>query len=262
MVLRIGIGGIAGRMGREIVAAAAGDPSLVVVGGVVRAEKIGSVQATFGSDFTIVGDVSELLSDIDVLIDFTNATTTVAHADACATAEKPFVTGVTGLTAAHVDALQRAAEAIPVFYARNMSLGISALVTMLPALVRALSGYDIEITETHHRHKQDAPSGTALVLAEAIAAARATSVEADARYGRQGHAPRRQGEIGIHAVRAGGNAGEHTILLADEGEEIRVSHRALSRRTFALGALRAAAFVATRPPGFVTMTDLIAAGQV
>jgi len=137
-------------------------------------------------------------------------------------------------------------------------MGISALLAALPALVRSLQGYDIEIVEQHHRHKTDAPSGTALALAEAIAGALGADLSARASYGRHGHAPRRPGEIGIHAVRAGGNAGEHVVIIADEGEEIRVSHRAYSRRTFALGALRAAAWLRQQPPGWYGMADLIA----
>jgi 4-hydroxy-tetrahydrodipicolinate reductase len=138
-----------------------------------------------------------------------------------------------------------------------MSLGLNAVLSILPGLVRALSDYDIEITELHHRHKKDAPSGTALALAESISTALNVDLGRQAVYGRQGIAPRRAGEIGIHALRGGGNTGEHTVLVADEGEEIRVSHRALSRRTFAIGALRAASFIANEPPGFYSMQNLI-----
>jgi 4-hydroxy-tetrahydrodipicolinate reductase len=143
-----------------------------------------------------------------------------------------------------------------------MSLGIATIAAVLPILVRALEGYDVEIVETHHRHKADAPSGTALVLAEAIASALDADLGSRAVYGREGVAPRQAGEIGIHAVRAGGNAGEHTVLLANEGEEIRITHRALSRRTFALGALRAAEFVVARPPGLYTMADYVSSRRV
>jgi 4-hydroxy-tetrahydrodipicolinate reductase len=259
MALRIGIGGIGGRMGREIAAAAQADPAFALIGGVERAEVADSARANAGPAVRVVEDVAALLPEIEVLIDFTGPAASVAHAGACAAAGVPFVGGVTGLSSDQVHELREAARSIPVFYARNTSLGLNALLAVLPALVRALDGYDVEIVETHHRHKADAPSGTALALAEVIAGALGSNLADETVYGRQGVSPRRPGEIGIHAVRAGGNAGEHTILLADEGEDLRITHRALSRRTFALGALRGAQFVAARPPGFYTMADLVAA---
>lgn len=257
MATRIGIGGIGGRMGREIAAAARVDPAFALVGGIERPEAAPAARSAFGADVRVVESAADLLQEIDVLIDFTSPVATVEHALACARAGRPFVSGVTGLSAEQLDALREAARSIPLFYSRNMSLGINAILAILPTLVRALDGYDVEVVETHHRHKADAPSGTALALAEAIAAASDAELGDRAVYGRQGVAPRRQGDIGIHAVRAGGNAGEHTILLADEGEELRVSHRALSRRTFALGALRAAAYLVSRPAGFYSMRDLV-----
>jgi 4-hydroxy-tetrahydrodipicolinate reductase len=245
-------------MGREIAAAARADPAIALVGGVARPDTVPAVQSSFGPEVRITASVHDLLPEIDVLIDFTSPAATVEAARACVSVRLPLVIGVTGLSAGQLDELRGAAQAIPLFYARNMSLGISAMLAVLPVLVRALEGYDVEIVETHHRHKADAPSGTAAALAEAIAAALDADLVDRAVYGRQGVAPRRSGDIGIHAVRAGGNAGEHTVLLADEGEEIRIAHRALSRRTFALGALRAASFVVVQSPGFYTMADLVA----
>jgi len=258
VTLRIGIGGIGGRMGREIAAAALADPAIKLVGGVARPETAAGVQSSFGREVRIVESVHELLPHVDVLVDFTSPAAMVEHARACVSTRRPMVSGVTGLSAGQLDELREAARAIPLFYARNMSLGISAMLAVLPILVRALEGYDVEILETHHRHKADAPSGTAVAFTEAIAAALDADPHDLTVYGRQGVAPRRSGDIGIHAVRAGGNAGEHTVLLADEGEEIRIAHRALSRRTFALGALRAASFVAAQSPGFYTMADVVA----
>lgn len=254
MSLRIGIGGIGGRMGQEIAAAALADPAFELVGGVeISPASIDSL----GSKLAIVESAAALLPRIDVLIDFTTPEATAAHADACAAAHVPFVSGVTGLSSPQVEHLREASQSIPVFYARNMSIGLNALLAVLPQLTRALSGYDIELTELHHRHKKDAPSGTALALAEVIASALEANLGDRATYGRIGIAPRQPGEIGIHALRGGGNAGEHTVLFADEGEEIRVSHHALSRRTFALGALRAALFVSHQTPGLYTMANLI-----
>jgi 4-hydroxy-tetrahydrodipicolinate reductase len=259
MTLRIGIGGIGGRMGREIVAAAeAEDSNVTVIGGVERTANLPSVQASLGPERRAVDTIAELLPDIDVFVDFSTAAGTIAHASACADVGKPFVSGVTGLSTDQIGTLERLAQATPIFYSRNMSLGISALISVLPVLVRALDGYDLEIIETHHRHKRDSPSGTALALAEAITRALDVDLSAKAVYGREGIAPRSPGEIGIHAIRAGGNPGEHTIVLANEGEELRLSHRALNRRTFALGAIRASQYIVTQPVGLFSMTDLLA----
>jgi len=257
VTLRLGIGGIGGRMGREIVAAA-GNAGVTVVGGVERAELVGETQRAVGADIRVVEGLADLVTDVDVFVDFSTAAGTIAHAQGCAEARTPFVSGVTGLAGEQMAALEALAQTHQIFYARNMSLGISALVSIVPAIVRALDGYDLEIVEMHHRHKRDAPSGTALVLAEAIAAALGTNLSETASYGREGIAPRIPGEIGIHAIRGGGNAGEHTIILANEGEEIRLAHRALNRRTFAMGAIRAAQFIVNQPFGLYTMNDLIA----
>jgi 4-hydroxy-tetrahydrodipicolinate reductase len=259
-MIRIAIAGIGGRMGREILAAAAADSSIWVVGGTVNATSIPAQAETFGSELTVGGALSELPERVDVVIDFTKPGVTLQNAHWCAAQGVPFVSGTTGLSAEQLGELQSASERAPIFYARNMSLGLNALIELLPRLVMALDGYDIEITETHHRGKKDAPSGTALALAEAIAAGRQGGPDAHLVYGRTGLSPRTPSEIGMHSLRAGGNAGEHTVLFADEGEEVRLTHRALSRATFALGALRAAKFLAGQPPGWYSMTDLIRAG--
>jgi 4-hydroxy-tetrahydrodipicolinate reductase len=262
MVTRVGIAGFSGRMGQEIVAAAAEDEQIDVVGGVVRPGSLNGTGHGLPGRLTVVDQVHQLLPAIDVLIDFTNPITTLEMARACAAAGRPIVSGVTGLSDDQLDELRAVGSQVPVFYARNMSVGLNALLGVLPALAQALDGYDIEITETHHRHKKDAPSGTAMVLAEAIATALDRPLGEHAIYGRQGHAPRQPGEIGIHALRAGGNNGEHVVLLADDGEEISIAHRAYSRRTFASGALRAARYLAPQPAGFYTMSDLTASSTL
>lgn len=250
-MLRIGIAGIDGRTGREIIAASREMDDLTVVGG-------------FGSDgeARTIGNgtrtsVDAFLSTIDVLIDFSKPAAVPGYASASAKARRPYVCGVTGLDAAQRASLDAAASTIPVFYARNMSVGIAAIAELLPALARGLAGYDVEIIETHHRRKVDAPSGTALVLAEAVASGRELDLAAAAVHGRSGHSPRSKDEIGIHAIRGGGNAGEHVVLFAGDGEEIRIEHRALSRRTFADGALRAARFIVQCSPGQYGMSDLL-----
>ena len=244
--IRIGIVGIAGRMGREIVALATGDPAIVVAGGTVRP----------GSDLTSVGDtpvftdLRELLPQIDVLIDFSTPDSSVGAAEAAAQAGTPVVIGTTGLSPAQMDALRTDATRIPVYYARNTAHGVNALLRLLPQIAEALAGYDIEIIEAHHRHKKDAPSGTAIAIAEAIASGLGTGDQQPYVHGRSGYAPRQQGEIGIHAVRGGGNTGEHTIIFASDQEEIRVSHRAFNRSAFAAGAIRAARDLVGQPAGW------------
>jgi 4-hydroxy-tetrahydrodipicolinate reductase len=247
MTTRIGIAGLRGRMGQEVAALAASDPDVVLVGGVSR--QIGVEDAGLNG-IRMVCDPAELTPHVDVLIDFTSPRGAVDQARACVCAGIPLVSGTTGLDISQMAVLRTAAESIAVFHATNMSPGVNATLAILPALVRALSGYDVEIVEAHHRHKVDAPSGTALTFACAIAAAKGEELDGRVRYGREGANRRTAGEIGIHAVRAGGNPGEHTIILGSDGEEIRLSHRAFSRAAYAQGALRAARLIASLPPGW------------
>ena len=245
MTLRIGISAIRGRMGREIAARAVNDHGMTLIGGVSRQ----SHTAESGPDgVRLFADVAELLPEIDVLIDFSVPAGTAEYATACASAGVPMVCGTTGLGVAQMATLGAAAERVAVFYAANMSPGVNAVLSVLPTLVRALEDYDVEIVEAHHRHKVDAPSGTALALARAIAEAGGGDLDGRVRYGREGASRRDAGEIGIHAIRAGGNPGEHTVILASEGEELHFSHRAFSRASYAQGALRAAGLIGSQPP--------------
>jgi len=256
-MVRIGIAGIGGRMGGEIFSVASGDSLITVAGGTERPERATQLSDTFGVSTLVVDSVSELIPFIEVLIDFTTPEATLANARACADGGCRLVAGTTGLNAAQLAELADISTQTAIFYARNMSVGVNALLAVLPGLVRALDSYDIEIVEMHHRHKADAPSGTALAIAEVIASALDKDLHAHATFGREGVSPRQPGEIGIHAVRGGGNSGEHTIIFADDGEEIRVGHRALSRRTFALGAVRAAKFLSKKQPGLYSMSDML-----
>jgi 4-hydroxy-tetrahydrodipicolinate reductase len=247
MALRIGIAGIRGRMGREIASHAGNDRRMILVGGLSRRART----AEPGTDgVRLFADAEDLLPEIDVLIDFSTPGGTVDHAAACASAGVPIVCGTTGLDATQMAALRAAAERVAVFHAANMSPGVNAALAVLPTLLRALQGYDVEIIEVHHRHKADAPSGTALALARVVAEAGGGDVEGRVRYGREGARRRDADEIGVHAIRAGGNPGEHTVILASEGEELRLSHRAFSRASYAEGALRAARLIVDQPPGW------------
>lgn len=254
-MVRIGIAGVSGRMGREIVAAARDWSGLEIRGGLVRS---GSRALERDSAVPLFTEAGALAETVDALIDVSAAAATPWIAGAARQAGVPLVCGVTGLGEVGHAALESASRQVPVLYARNLSPGIAALLDLLPRLLAALPEVDVEIIETHHRGKKDAPSGTAEALAEAIVQARGDLESQRLVYGRQGNAPRQPGEIGIHSVRGGANSGEHTVLLAGDGEEIRISHRALSRRTFADGALRAAQWLVHQPPGLYSMANVVA----
>ena len=256
-MLRIGIAGIGGRMGRDVFAAARDDPGVTVAGGIVRPGTSQAIQASLGTVTPLFEDPAGLLPEIDVLVDFTTPESSISLACACANVGRPLVSGTTGLTPDQLVELRSLSSRTAIVYARNMSVGIAALLAAVSALARALDGYDVEIVEMHHRHKADAPSGTAQAIAETVAAALDRSGGDHLVFGRRGLAPREPGQIGIHSIRGGGNAGEHEVVIAGEGEELRVSHRAYSRRTFALGAMRSAHLLARQPPGFYTMSDVL-----
>lgn len=202
---------------------------------------------------------SEHLADVDVLIDFTTHTAAIANVTAALQAGKGFVLGTTGLSPEESQAIRDAAEEIPIVWAPNMSLGVNLILELARKGAEVLGlEYDVEIVETHHRFKKDAPSGTALGLAESIATGRKQILADVACYGRQGHTgERRKGEIGIHALRSGDIIGDHTATFSTDGEQIILGHRATSRDAFAMGALKAARWVSFQDPGLYTMRDVL-----
>ena len=193
----------------------------------------------------------------DIAIDFSRPQATMAVLELCLREGKPLVTGTTGLGEAEMSRLKEAAKTIPVFYSRNMSLGVNLQLALVRAATRVLgSAFDPEIVETHHNLKVDAPSGTALMLAEAIEGAR--DGESELVFGRHETNKRRdKKEIGIHSLRGGNKAGEHSVYFLGTDEEIVITHRTGSKRVFADGALTAAAFLLDREPGFYTMENVI-----
>lgn len=258
------IHGAAGRMGRQVIAVARGAPDLEIVAALVRpgspliGADAGAVAGGEPLGVPLIDNVEAALSKGGVVIDFSTPSAAVALTRQSSRAGMPTVVATTGLSPEDLAVLRAAARAAPVLVAPNLSLGINLLVQILPTIVRALGDdYDIEIVEAHHRYKKDAPSGTAIRLGEAIAAALERPLADLERHGRHGLAPRQPGEIGLHALRAGGIVGEHQVIFANDGEQIEVAHRAFSRETFARGALRAARFVATQPPGFYSMLDVL-----
>ncbi len=256
---RIAVVGAAGRMGREVCRTALGDESFELVGGVVEpgSEKLGfDLGELCGAGRIGVAAADDPPDAAEALIEFTTPEATVEHLSY----RRPVVIGTTGLSEAQLTRVEEAARSVSVVLAPNMSVGMGLIREVVRELSEKLDpSYDIEVVETHHRNKMDAPSGTALLLAWAAAEGRGRDLDEVAVYGREGRAPRKEGEIGIHALRGGAVVGEHRVTFYGPGEEVEVVHRALSRRTFAAGALEAARFVATADPGLYSMRDVLGA---
>ena len=258
--MRIGIIGMAGRMGRLLAeeAAAAGHG---LAGGTVSpgSASPGSATASPGG-LPLFPDVTALAAACDVVIDFTHASIAARHAEALAAAGTPWVLGTSGLSAAAEAAVAQAATRIAVVYAANFAPGSTLLLALAEQMAAALpaEAYDAEILEMHHRQKVDAPSGTAVGLGRAVARGRGVRLEDVTESGRDGHTgPRKPGAIGFAALRGGQVVGEHTLLFAGASEHIALTHRAFDRRVFATGAIRAAGWVAGRAPGLYNMRDVL-----
>jgi len=204
-------------------------------------------------------DLAALAGDFDVLVDFTAPAASLQHLDLCRRHGKRMVIGTTGFSAAEKQQVEAAAKDIAVVWAPNMSVGVNLCLKLLATAARVLGdSVDIEIIEAHHRHKVDAPSGTALRMGEVVAAALGRTLAECAVYGREGiTGPRERRTIGFETIRAGDIVGDHTVLFAADGERVEITHKASSRMTFAGGAVRAAAWVASREPGLFDMQDVL-----
>ncbi|MGM0606235.1 MAG: 4-hydroxy-tetrahydrodipicolinate reductase [Halobacteriota archaeon] len=254
MGLRLAVTGANGRMGRAVLAAASDRDAVEVVLAVNRSP----VEAQIGGvAVDPADDLDRLLADrkADVLVDFTGPESAIEYATACADRDVAFVTGTTGFGADEIDALEAITTEIPLLRASNFSRGVAALRLAVREAVAALDGYDIELTETHHNGKRDAPSGTAKTILADVEAIRSDLTSRV--HGREGDAPRTSGEIGVHARRAGDVAGEHEVLLAGNNETVTVSHRAGDRSIFAIGAIDAAEWIVDRAPGRYDFFDVI-----
>ncbi len=207
----------------------------------------------------LTADHAVALAGADVAIDFTVPEAVSANVAACLQRRVPMVLGTTGLDEATVAAIRAASRSIAILQSPNMSIGVNVLLGLVESAARALGpDYDVEIVDLHHRHKRDAPSGTALKLGEAVATARGQQFDAVAVRERVSrNQPRGPGEIGFAAVRAGDHVGEHTVLFSGSGESVTVAHRATDRMTFARGALRAARWLVGRPAGLYSMRDAL-----
>jgi 4-hydroxy-tetrahydrodipicolinate reductase len=204
-------------------------------------------------------DLDAALADAAVLVDFTVPEASLGYVAAAAEAGVPCVVGTTGFGEEGTSRLRGAAERVPVLRAANFARGVQALLRAVGAAVEALPGYDAELTETHHNGKRDAPSGTALTILDELEDARGDDPERV--YGREGHQPRGEGEVGVHVRRAGDVRGEHEVLLAGNGEVLTLTHRAESREVFAAGALDAAEWLVGRPPGSYGFADVLGGGR-
>ncbi len=255
--IRIAIAGSSGRMGRMLLESVADADDLVLhaalehEGSEMLGREAGGVK--------ISADVEAALKGADVLIDFTRPEGTLNHLDVCRRLKVNMVIGTTGFSAQQKAQLGAAAQDIGIVFAPNMSVGVNLLFKLLETASRVLAqGYDIEIIEAHHRHKVDAPSGTALGLGEVVARTLGRDLSECAVYGREGVTGERDpSTIGFATVRGGDIVGDHTVLFAGIGERIEITHKASSRATFSLGALRAARFLKSHPPGMYDMQDVL-----
>lgn len=263
--LRLAVPGAGGRMGQSILKVIAESPAVELVAAIERSDAAvlgkdtGLVAGIGASGLTIGSDLEEALDRADVVIDFTAPAATAWTASRAAEREVAMVIGTTGLGEAERRAVRQAAERVPIVLSANMSLGVNVLLGLLEQAARALGpDYDVEIVELHHRLKKDAPSGTAMAMAERLADALSRDLAEVARYGREGQpGARTRDEIGILALRGGDIVGEHTAYFCGLGERLEISHRASSRETFARGAVRAALWLRDRDPGLYDMQDVL-----
>jgi 4-hydroxy-tetrahydrodipicolinate reductase len=240
--LRVAVAGASGRMGRMLIEAVEAAPDCVLAG-----------------TLDIGRDIGAGLADAQVLIDFTRPEGTLAHLAACRERGIGMVIGTTGLSDADKARIAEQARHIALVVSPNMSVGVNVVLRLLDTAARALAeGYDIEIVEAHHRHKVDAPSGTALKMGEVVAAALGRDLARCAVYGREGVTGERDpSTIGFATVRGGDIVGDHSVMFCGTGERIEITHRSSSRATYAQGALRAARFLADKPRGLFDMADVL-----
>lgn len=252
-MIKIIVTGAAGRMGIEVIKAAQVSNDIQVIAGIEigNSESVGKKIESI----SISENIMNVIEDGDCVVDFTNRSATIDTLNRIKEFKKPFVTGTTGFTESEMDEILSISRDLPIVLAPNMSIGVNHLYRLLTSSLRALSEYDIEIIETHHKAKKDSPSGTAKAIARIV---KNILPEKKLIYGREGMLGERKGdEVCLHSVRGGDVFGEHRVLFLGNGEFLELRHFATSRRCFAVGALRAVRFIISKPPGLYNMDTVL-----
>lgn len=263
-MLRIAVAGASGRMGKMLIEAVGNAPDMALAGAldIASGAAIGTDPAAFlgrQSEVRVTSDLEQGLRDVDVLIDFTRPVATLGNLAACRSKGIRMVIGTTGFEAGQRAVIEAAATDIAIVLSPNMSVGVNVAMKLIAMATRALAtDCDIEVFESHHRDKVDAPSGTALKMGEVIAQAQGKQLSDIATYARHGHTgARTPGSVGFASIRGGDIVGEHTVLFAGAGERIEITHRSTSRANYAQGSLRAARFLAAHRNGLFDMDDVL-----
>lgn len=263
--IRVAIMGASGRMGKHLIEATHAAPGLVLGAAIERpgsslvGADAGELAGVGKLGVAIVDNLQSVLNDFDVLIDFTRPQVSLQALETCVAANKRMVIGTTGFDEAGLAAIDAAAKNIPLVFAPNMSVGVTLCLKLLKMAAEVLNeGFDIEVVEAHHRHKVDAPSGTALRMGQVVAETLGRDLKTCAVYGREGDTGERDpNTIGFATVRAGDIVGDHTVMFAGIGERVEITHKASSRMTFANGAARACQWLAMQPSGLYDMQDVL-----
>ncbi|MDO9424610.1 MAG: 4-hydroxy-tetrahydrodipicolinate reductase [Methylobacter sp.] len=264
-MMRIAVVGASGRMGLCLIKAAASAKNAELSVAVSRPESLaigrdaGELAGISVVGIKVVDDLASVVDQFDVLIDFTRPDASMAFIETCRQAGKKLVIGTTGYSDAQKALISEAAKDVAIVMAPNMSVGVNLSLKLLALAAKVMGDYtDIEVIEAHHRHKVDAPSGTALRMGEVIADALGRDLKDCAIYGREGNTGERDRKtIGFSTIRAGDIVGEHTVMFADDGERVEITHKATSRMTFANGAVRAAVWLADKDSGLYDMQDVL-----
>lgn len=264
-MIKIAIAGANGRMGKNLVKATLAEEKTELLGGFVRQDSsllgadIGELCGMGRLDLTLTNNAEELIKNCDVLIDFTTTQASLNHLSLCQRHQTKLILGTTGFSDTELLQIQQASQHLPIVFAPNFSIGVNLVFKLLQQAAKIMGDYcDIEIIEAHHRFKIDAPSGTALAMGKVISETMGKSLSETAVYSRQGLIGQRsQQEIGFSTIRAGDIVGEHTVLFADLGERVEISHKATDRMTFAKGAVKAAVWLSDKQTGLYDMTDVL-----
>jgi 4-hydroxy-tetrahydrodipicolinate reductase len=264
MTIRIAIVGASGRMGKMLIEAVLAAPDMTLGAALDLPNSVylgqdAGLSLGVRTGVLLTSDVAAAMQDCDALIDFTRPEGTLAHLAVCQQLGKKIIIGTTGFDAAGKAAIATAGELTGVVFAANMSVGVNVTLKLLELASKHLQNdYDIEVFEAHHKHKVDAPSGTALAMGEAVAKAMDKSLDDIAQWARHGHTgAREKGSVGFSVMRGGDVVGDHTVFFAGEGERIEITHRSTSRATYAQGSLKAVRFLMQRPAGLYNMQQVL-----